>query len=207
MDVFQLDAEPAELRESYGGEFGQRCLLSRRLIQSGVRFIEVSHNLNFINGTGWDTHNDGQLNQHLLIRELDSALSALVLDLEQHRLLDKTLIVVATEFGRPAQFDGGGGRGHHSKAFSIVLAGGGLHNGKTIGETDELGMHIVVTSGVRARSARHDLFGAGHRPGRRVVCRRRSPRADHGSRPADRRAILGLTQKRGPQKSTRHAMS
>ena len=143
MDVFQLDAEPAELRESYGGEFGQRCLLSRRLIQSGVRFIEVSHNLNFINGTGWDTHNDGQLNQHLLIRELDSALSALVLDLEQHRLLDKTLIVVATEFGRPAQFDGGGGRGHHSKAFSIVLAGGGLHNGKTIGETDELGMHIV----------------------------------------------------------------
>jgi hypothetical protein len=143
MDVFQLDTEPAELRESYGGEFGQRCLLSRRLIQSGVRFIEVSHNLNFINGTGWDTHNDGQLNQHLLIRELDSALSALVLDLEQHRLLDKTLIVVATEFGRPAQFDGGGGRGHHSKAFSIVLAGGGLHNGKTIGQTDELGMQIA----------------------------------------------------------------
>jgi hypothetical protein len=143
MDVFQLDAEPAELRESYGGEFGQRCLLSRRLIQSGVRFIEVSHNLNFINGTGWDTHNDGQLNQHLLIRELDRALSALVLDLEQHRLLDKTLIVVATEFGRPAQFDGGGGRGHHSKAFSIVLAGGGLHNGKTIGQTDELGMQIA----------------------------------------------------------------
>lgn len=143
MDVFQLDTEPAELRESYGGEFGQRCLLSRRLIQSGVRFIEVSHNLNFINGTGWDTHNDGQLNQHLLIRELDSALSALVLDLEQHRLLDKTLVVVATEFGRPAQFDGGGGRGHHSKAFSIVLAGGGLRNGKTIGETDELGMNIV----------------------------------------------------------------
>lgn len=143
MDVFQLDTEPAELRESYGGEFGQRCLLSRRLIQSGVRFIEVSHNLNFINGTGWDTHNDGQLNQHLLIRELDFALSALVLDLEQHRLLDKTLIVVATEFGRPAQFDGGGGRGHHSKAFSIVLAGGGLHNGKTIGQTDELGMQIA----------------------------------------------------------------
>jgi len=143
MNVFQLDAEPAELRRSYGGEFGQRCLLSRRLIQSGVRFIEVSHNLNFINGTGWDTHNDGQLNQHLLIRELDDALSALVLDLEQHRLLDKTLVVVATEFGRPAQFDGGGGRGHHAKAFSIVLAGGGLQNGKTIGQTDELGMNIV----------------------------------------------------------------
>ncbi|HAH43392.1 MAG TPA: DUF1501 domain-containing protein [Planctomycetaceae bacterium] len=143
MKVFQLDNEKSDLRNMYGGEFGQRCLLSRRLIQSGVRFIEVSHNLNFVNGTGWDTHNDGQLNQHLLIKELDSALSALVLDLEQNKLLDKTLIVVASEFGRPAGFDGGGGRGHQSKAFSVVLAGGGLQNGKTIGETNELGEEIV----------------------------------------------------------------
>jgi hypothetical protein len=143
MNVFQLDGERPELRESYGGEFGQRCLLSRRLLQAGVRFVEVSHNLNFVNGTGWDTHNEGQLNQHLLIKELDGALSTLVLDLEQHRMLDKTLVVVASEFGRPASFDGGGGRGHHSKAFSVVLAGGGLRNGLTIGETDELGMKII----------------------------------------------------------------
>lgn len=142
MNVFQLEHEPDGLRESYGGEFGQRCLLSRRLLQAGVRFIEVSHNLNFVNGTGWDTHNAGQLNQHLLIEELDNALSALVLDLEEKHMLDKTLVVVATEFGRPAGFDGGGGRGHHSKSFSIVLAGGGLQNGKTIGVTDELGMNI-----------------------------------------------------------------
>ena len=141
-NVFKLDDEPASLRELYGGEFGQRCLLSRRLLQSGVRFIEVAHNLNFINGTGWDTHNDGQLKQHLLIKELDDALSTLVLDLEKHKMLDKTLIVVASEFGRPAQFDGGGGRGHHSKSFSVVLAGGGLKNGKTIGVTNELGMEI-----------------------------------------------------------------
>ena len=105
------------MRNTYGGEFGQRCLLSRRLVQSGVRFIEVSHNLNFINGTGWDTHNDGQLKQHLLIQELDSALSTLVTDLEEKKLLDKTLIVVATEFGRPAEFDSGGGRGHYGKCF------------------------------------------------------------------------------------------
>jgi len=143
MNVFDLDREPADLRNAYGGEFGQRCLLSRRLIQSGVRFIEVSHNLNFINGTGWDTHNDGQLKQHLLIQELDSALSTLVTDLENKKLLDKTLIVVASEFGRPAQFDSGGGRGHYGKCFSVVLAGGGLQNGKTIGETDELAMEIV----------------------------------------------------------------
>ncbi len=141
--VFDLKGESGTLRESYGGEFGQRCLLARRLIQSGVRFIEVSHNLNFVNGTGWDTHNAGQLNQHILIQEMDKALSALVKDLESKKLLDKTLIVVSTEFGRPAKFDGGGGRGHHAKSFTVALAGGGLQNGKPIGTTDELGMKIV----------------------------------------------------------------
>ena len=143
MSAFQLKKESGDLRNSYGGEFGQRCLLARRLVERGARFIEVSHNLNFVNGTGWDTHNAGQLNQHLLIKEMDSALSTLVLDLEEKDLLDKTLIVVSTEFGRPAGFDSGGGRGHHSKGFSVVLAGGGLNNGKTIGATDELGMKIV----------------------------------------------------------------
>lgn len=143
MSAFELDKEPAVLRDAYGGEFGQRCLLSRRLIQRGVRFIEVSHNLNFVNGTGWDTHDEGQLNQHILIHELDHALATLVTDLEQKKLLDKTLIVVASEFGRPAGFDAGGGRGHHSKCFSVALAGGGLNNGITVGTTDELGMTIV----------------------------------------------------------------
>lgn len=140
--VFQLDQEPASLRDAYGGEFGQRCLLSRRLVQAGARFIEVSHNLNFLNGTGWDVHNDGIQKQHALIQELDTALATLVSDLEEKRLLDKTLIVVATEFGRPAGFDGGGGRGHHSKSFSCVLAGGGLKTGQAIGQTDELAMKI-----------------------------------------------------------------
>ena len=143
MDIFTLDREPDALREGYGGEFGQRLLLSRRLIEGGVRFIEVSHNLGFVNGTGWDTHNEGQLKQHLLIEELDKGLSALVQDLEAKKLLDKTLIVVATEFGRPAQFDGGGGRGHHSKCFSMVLAGGGLKTGQAVGTSDELGMAIM----------------------------------------------------------------
>ena len=143
MSAFQLETEAADLRTAYGGEFGQRCLLARRLVQRGVRFIEVSHNLNFVNGTGWDTHNEGQLNQHLLIQELDHALATLVTDLEQQKLLNKTLIVVASEFGRPAGFDSGGGRGHHSKCFSVALAGGGLKNGVTIGTSGELGMEIV----------------------------------------------------------------
>ena len=145
MKAFQLGSEPAPLRAAYGGEFGQRCLLARRLVQTGVRFIEVSFNLNFINGTGWDTHNEGQKNQHLLIQDLDRALAALIVDLEKNKLLDRTLIVVATEFGRPPEFDNGGGRGHHSKAFSIALAGGGLRTGRVVGETDELGKKIVST--------------------------------------------------------------
>ena len=136
MRNFRLSEEPAALRQRYGGEFGQRCLLSRRLVQAGVRFIEVSHNLNFINGAGWDTHNAGQLNQHVLIRELDTALSALMIDLQDKGLLDKTLIAIGTEFGRPGQFDGGGGRGHQAAAFSLVLAGGGLRHRGAYGQTD-----------------------------------------------------------------------
>ena len=141
--VFKLDAEQAELRQKYGGEFGQRCLLARRLVERGVRFIEVSHNLNFLNGTGWDVHNAGILKQHELIRELDQAMAALILDLEQRSLLDKTLIVITSEFGRPPEFDGGGGRGHQGRAFTCVLAGGGLKHRGAWGETDELSKNIV----------------------------------------------------------------
>jgi len=140
---FDLKTEPAKVRESYGGEFGQRCLLSRRLVEAGVRFVEVSHNLNFLNGTGWDVHNDGINNQHKLIQELDTALSGLILDLEKRKKLDTTLIVVATEFGRPPEFDGGGGRGHQGTAFSLVLVGGGLKHCGAYGVTDDAGKLIA----------------------------------------------------------------
>lgn len=146
MKHFDLSAESADLRNDYGGEFGQRCLLARRLVESGVRFIEVSHNLNFMNGTGWDTHNEGQKNQHLLIEELDTAMSALMRDLKKKGILDKTLIVIGTEFGRPAGFDGRGGRGHQGSCFSLVLAGGGLNHQGAYGVTDELSQKIVEDS-------------------------------------------------------------
>ena len=136
--AFQLDQEPATLRESYGGEFGQRCLLSRRLVERGVRFIEVSHNLNFLNGIGWDVHHEGILDQYKLIRELDSAVATLITDLESKKLLEKTLIVITTEFGRPAGFDIRGGRAHQGTSFSCVLAGGGLNHTGAFGVTDEL---------------------------------------------------------------------
>lgn len=141
---FQLDAEPGDLRTRYGGEFGQRCLLARRLIERGVRFIEVSHNLNFLNGSGWDVHNGGILQQHALIQELDTAVSSLITDLEQKHMLDKTLLVITTEFGRPPEFDSGGGRGHQGSSFTCVLAGGGLQHCGAYGETDELSKSIVT---------------------------------------------------------------
>jgi len=143
LNVFDLNREPKSLREDYGGEFGQRCLLARRLVQAGARFVEVSFNLNFLNGSGWDTHNEGQVNQHLLIQDLDRAFATLLVDLERNKLLDRTLVVIATEFGRPPEFDAGGGRGHQSETFSCVLAGGGLRTGRVIGETDELGKQVV----------------------------------------------------------------
>jgi hypothetical protein len=143
MKHFNLKQESADLRNDYGGEFGQRCLLARRLVQAGVRFIEVSHNLNFMNGTGWDIHNEGSANQHLLIQELDTALAALIRDLKTQKLLDKTLIVVGTEFGRPPEFDGRGGRGHQGTTFSMVLAGGGLKHCGAYGVTDELSKQPV----------------------------------------------------------------
>ena len=142
--AFKLDSENAALRQTYGSEFGQRCLLARRLVERGVRFIEVSHNLNFLNGSGWDVHNEGIRNQHLLIRELDIAVSALLADLEKKRLLDKTLVVISTEFGRPPEFDSGGGRGHQAAAFTCVLAGGGLRHKGAWGATDDLGRKVAA---------------------------------------------------------------
>ena len=138
MKTFDLGDESDDLRNAYGGEFGQRVLLARRLVESGVRFVEVAHNMNFVNGTGWDTHNEGQLKQHVLIQELDQVLAALITDLKARGKLDDTLIVAGSEFGRPAAFDSGGGRGHHGKAFSVVFAGGSLRHQGAYGVTDAL---------------------------------------------------------------------
>ena len=141
--AFSVKEEPASLREAYGEEFGQRLLLSRRLVENGIRFVECSFNLHFINGYGWDTHAFAQKRVHIIIRQLDRALTTLVEDLQKRKMLDRTLVVVATDFGRPPEFDGQGGRGHHSAAFSAVLLGGGVKGGRAVGVTDKLGKEIV----------------------------------------------------------------
>jgi hypothetical protein len=161
--TFKLDEEPAALRQRYGGEFGQRCLLARRLVQAGVRFIEVSHNLNFINGAGWDTHNAGQLNQHVLIRELDTALSALITDLEDQGPPRPTLIAIGTEFGRPGQFDGGGGRGHQVRGFHARARRRRAEASRRLRRHRRPLEQTRAASVSRCRFPRHDLRRARHR--------------------------------------------
>ncbi len=132
LKAFDLSAEPADLREKYGrNKFGQGALLARRLVESGVRFVEV-------HSGGWDMHKDIDDGMEDRGGEFDRAFAALVSDLDARGMLDSTLVVVATEFGRKPAFDGTG-RGHHPVGFSTVLAGGGVKRGYVHGSTDAKG--------------------------------------------------------------------
>jgi Protein of unknown function (DUF1501) len=137
-DSFNLDREPAKVRDAYGrGSFGSGCLMARRLVEKGVSYVEVSLG-------GWDTHNNNfdTLSSRLL-PELDKGMSALVDDLADRRLLDTTMIVCMGEFGRTPKINQNTGRDHHPGSWSVVLGGGGLKGGQVIGATDTDGMEIV----------------------------------------------------------------
>ena len=135
LERFDLKKEPDELREKYGkNRFGQGCLLARRLIEGGVRYVEVESG-------GWDMHKDIQGGMEDRGSEFDTAFAALISDLDSRGLLDSTMVVVATEFGRKPQFDGSG-RGHHPLVFSCVLAGGGAKRGYIHGASDAQGGHV-----------------------------------------------------------------
>lgn len=137
LNAFDLAAEPAATRERYGDDsFGQGCLLARRLVQHEVRFVEVSLGR-------WDTH----VNNFVEVPErcdiLDRGLSALIQDLEANGMLEETLVVLATEFGRTPAVNGNEGRDHYPKAFSALLAGGGIRGGTIYGKTDESGAEVI----------------------------------------------------------------
>jgi uncharacterized protein (DUF1501 family) len=129
--AFDIASEPVPMRERYGrSAMGQGCLLARRLVESGVRFISVR-------GSGWDHHQEvfNTLSRANL-PEFDRAFSALVEDLAQRGMLDTTLVIVATEFGRTPEINVNAGRDHWPNAFSVVVAGGGIQGGRVIGQTD-----------------------------------------------------------------------
>ncbi len=128
--AFDLTQEKAELREAYGRDaFGQGCLLARRLVERGVRFVEVSLH-------GWDTHSNNFTATPDLCDKLDHGLATLVSDLHGRGMLRDTLVVVATEFGRSPKINQSLGRDHYPKAFSAALFGGGVKGGTVYGATN-----------------------------------------------------------------------
>ena len=146
LEAFDLTKEPQPLREKYGeNNFGQGCLLARRLIENKVRFVEVSYG-------GWDMHNDVFGNMETRGAVLDSGLSSLLHDLDQRGLLSDTMVVVASEFGRTPEVKAGRvGRDHHPSAFSVLFAGGGIKQGFVHGVSDERA-HYVEEGGVDIES-------------------------------------------------------
>ncbi len=135
--AFDLESEPAKLRDGYGRNlFGQGCLLARRLVERGVPFVEVF--LGRVPGAfgGWDTHagNFGALKS--LCGVLDPAWGTLMADLKDRGLLDTTTVVWMGEFGRTPRINGGAGRDHYPNAWSVVLGGGGIRGGQAVGRTD-----------------------------------------------------------------------
>ena len=132
-EAFDLKAEPEEMRKRYGmNEPGQRMLLARRLVEAGVRFVSLT-------AGGWDHHDNikDQINRHL--PPVDQAIASLISDLDERGLLDSTLVMITSEFGRTPKINPTGGRDHWPRVFSVGLAGGGVHRGLIHGASDALG--------------------------------------------------------------------
>jgi len=148
LDVGNLDAESKETRESYGLEsknkseamYGRMCLLARRLSEKGVRIVQL---YNAVDKFGWDGHEKNTENHNANAEQTDRPTAALLSDLKRRGLLDETLVVWASEFGRTPMEQGNGGRNHNPYGFTIWMAGGGVKGGQAIGATDEIGCHAA----------------------------------------------------------------
>jgi hypothetical protein len=139
-DAFDLTRESQTTRQSYGeGHFGNGCLLARRLVERGVRFVQVYYG----NGQPWDTHSNHSETVPKLCRDIDQPIAALLGDLKQRGLLEDTLIIWGGEFGRTPTSENGDGRDHNHHGFTMWMAGGGVRGGMTYGETDEFGFKAV----------------------------------------------------------------
>jgi hypothetical protein len=149
-DVLDLARETEATRRLYGIDspvpsqrlYGIQCLRARRLVEAGVRFVEVTCPPGASNGT-WDQHGDLKKGHEKNARDTDQAIAGLLKDLEARGLLEETLVLWAGEFGRTPHSTGRDGRDHHPEGFSVWLAGGGVKGGYVHGATDEMGMHAV----------------------------------------------------------------
>src|SRR5205085_3654977 len=156
-EAVDLAKETAATKEAYGlnekrtADFGSRCLLARRLVERGVRFVQL-----YSGGgpliTQWDAHDDINGNHEKMCGHVDKPIAALLKDLKQRGLLKDTLVVWATEFGRTPFSQGGKGRDHNPYGYTMWLAGGGVKGGQAIGATDDFGMKAV-----KAKVSPHDF--------------------------------------------------
>ncbi len=145
-DIMRMDLETEETRKLYGldqdhsREFGTQCLAARRMVEKGVRFIQIYH------GTGgagsWDAHSNIKKNYDVEAPKVDKPIAGLIKDLKQRGMLENTLVVFGTEFGRTPGAQGTG-RDHHPQGFTVWLAGGGIKPGVIHGATDELGFYAI----------------------------------------------------------------
>src|SRR6202040_1999569 len=148
--VVDFSREPEKTKEMYGlnskrsADFGRKCLIARRLVESGVRFVQLYSGGGHLEET-WDGHSDCVRNHRLHAGETDQPIAALIADLKRTGLWDETLLVWGGEFGRTPTSEGVGklGRDHNPYGFSMWLAGGGVKGGQAIGATDELGFEAV----------------------------------------------------------------
>jgi uncharacterized protein (DUF1501 family) len=167
--AFDINQEPAALRDEYGrNTAGARMLLARRLVEAGVRLVNLTYG-------GWDMHDNIVAGFRNQMPAFDQGFSRLILDLEQRGLLDSTLVMVSSEFGRTPKINGTAGRDHWPKVFSVVLAGGGVKKGyvhgtsnATASEPDEapLGVEDLFTTVYHCLGvvADKELMAPGDRP-------------------------------------------
>ncbi|RBP46487.1 uncharacterized protein DUF1501 [Roseimicrobium gellanilyticum] len=140
-----LSKETEATKKLYGMDapetavYGRNCLLARRLVEHGVRFVQLYSGA----GSKWDSHNRLEENHGRLCRAVDRPIAGLLTDLKQRGLLDETLVIWGGEFGRTPMSEQGGGRDHNPNGFTMWMAGGGVKGGQTIGATDELGLYAV----------------------------------------------------------------
>jgi hypothetical protein len=153
-EVVDLSRETAETKRLYGLDqketerYGRNCLLARRLVERGVRFIQLYSG----SGSKWDAHSNVEGNHGRYCRESDQPIAGLLKDLKRHGLLDTTLVIWGGEFGRTPMSESGNGRDHNPWGFTMWMAGGGIKGGVTFGATDELGLYAV-----EHRTHVHDL--------------------------------------------------
>ena len=164
LEVGNVEVEPEYLRRSYGFEhqdkrtvsFGRKCLLARRLVELGVRFVQV---YDMPDKHGWDAHGELVKNHTPRARWTDQSIATLLADLKQRGLLDSTLVIWASEFGRTPMMQGNNGRQHNAAGFTLWMAGGGVKPGLRLGATDDLGL-MAVESPVHFRDLHATILAA-----------------------------------------------